>query len=152
MVLQSKKSCCGFSLQTGTLIIGSLSLAMNVRVFTYDLEIGGYLPSLMLTFPMIICSALLIVVAVKNRLPKLLIPWIILSVLEMFVILFICYLAMIIAGQAFQPKSIEKFLLITFSILSVTAFLLFRTWFIVFSYYRELTNRPKKYPQPEDLP
>ena len=26
---------------------------------------------------------------------------------------------MIIAGQAFQPKSIEKFLLITFSILSI---------------------------------
>ncbi len=66
---------------------------------------------------MSIFSALVVVVAVKNRFPKLLVPWIVLSVFEMFVILFMCYIFMLLAGQVFQPRSIEKFLLVTLGFL-----------------------------------
>lgn len=69
---------------------------------------------------MIISSALVVVVAVKNRFPTLLIPWIVFSVLELFIVLFGCYLFMIAAGQAFQPKSIEKFFFITIGVLLLT--------------------------------
>ncbi|XP_046461481.1 uncharacterized protein LOC124207891 [Daphnia pulex] len=148
-------SCYGFSLRTVTLVIGILSLAGNVRVFSYELQIGadmGTLSNFLVIIPMIISSALVVVVAMENRFPKLLIPWIVFSVLELFIVLFGCYLFMVAAGQAFQPKSIEKFFFITIGVLLLTVVILFRTWFVVFSYYHELMFGPKKYPQPDDLP
>jgi hypothetical protein len=121
--------------------------AGNVRVFSYELQIGadmggniivfnctlnrnwifffrqlciGTLSNFLVIIPMIISSALVVVVAVKNRFPKLLIPWIVFSILELFIVLFGCYLFMVAAGQAFQPKSIEKFFFITIGVLLLT--------------------------------
>lgn len=80
----------------------------------------GTLSNFLVIIPMIISSVLVVVVAVKNRFPKLLIPWIVFSILELFIVLFGCYLFMVAAGQAFQPKSIEKFFFITIGVLLLT--------------------------------
>jgi hypothetical protein len=154
----------------------------------------GTLFNCSVVIPMIISSALVVVVAVTNRFPKLLIPWIVFSILELFIIPLGCYFFMVAVVQKIQPNTNEKFFfttygvpllagnitsnrleshfqylqnnnfirilllhtsckLVTFWSYLFTAVILFRTWFVVFSYYHELMFGTKKYPaQPDDLP
>ncbi|XP_046634353.1 uncharacterized protein LOC124313455 [Daphnia pulicaria] len=144
------------TIQTLSLVIGIVSLLGNVRVLCYELQIGadiGTLFNCSVVIPMIISSALVVVVAVTNRFPKLLIPWIVFSILELFIIPLGCYFFMVAVVQKIQPNTNEKFFFTTYGVPLLAAVILFRTWFVVFSYYHELMFGTKKYPaQPDDLP
>jgi len=83
---------------------------------------------------MIVCSALVLVVAVQNRLPKLLIPWIVLSIVELFVILFGCFLATVVIGQEYKPQSIEKFFFITAGVILLTGNVRTTFWMLIFQF------------------
>jgi hypothetical protein len=87
----------------------------------------------MVTIPMIIFSVLVLIVAMQNRLPKLLIPWIILGVVELFIVLIGCYLAMIIIAQEYQSKSYEKFLFVSFAFIALTGKCILFKFSFVFS-------------------
>nr|CAH0109363.1 unnamed protein product [Daphnia galeata] len=154
-IYEFDECCCGCSLRTGTKVIGVFFMFVGIGLFFWFLLEGTFSINIynedevMLTINNthqiislsveIVATTLLLICALKNRKPTLLVPWLVLRGSVMPVLIGISlYLTALLTikigiktGMAFMAVSL------------IATVIYFYFWLVVFNYYHELRN---KYP------
>ncbi|XP_046634248.1 uncharacterized protein LOC124313380 [Daphnia pulicaria] len=156
---QLNQFCCGYSLRTGTKVVGSLSMLGGVAVLIYSLTVisslnnarhGNYfllgnslgnandskipMTSFVTSAVAIVCSIPVLVMAYKNLSPRLLVPWLVVNIVpSLAVIGFFIYLAvfeLITEGL----DDIIGIIVIFAGVLSGAIWFYF--WLVIYSFYQ----------------
>ncbi|XP_032799626.1 uncharacterized protein LOC116936563 isoform X1 [Daphnia magna] len=138
------RQCCTSEswLRLGAIIVGVLSVTQGIMGFilasfgaTHILPyytgnkkfLSIFLIMVVITLNMIVCSVLLLIVAVKNRNQKLLLPWLIVGASTFTIGIIIIYLLLNLVAYI-GPSSIVALLF----------------WLVVYSYYQQLEKNQQE--------
>ncbi|XP_046647247.1 uncharacterized protein LOC124337192 isoform X1 [Daphnia pulicaria] len=145
MCCKLNQCCCGCSLRTGAIAISVFSLissvvsiirmalvifalqsnSSNAAKMLYNLSVG----QLVVAVVTIVMTILLLVAAVKNRMPNLMLPWIVVQIVSI-IVMFLYLIILAIVGANIGVVEIL--------IACVGGALGFYFWLVVLSYYQEL--------------
>ncbi|EFX85201.1 hypothetical protein DAPPUDRAFT_313851 [Daphnia pulex] len=152
--------CCGCSLQTGTKVVGALSLIFQIIglvIFLLstssdasDVE-GGivsfkFIGRIISTIFLVTAIILVLVSARRNNRPMLLLPWLILQVLS--IITGIVYSLYIGICLLIAVPNISGLIFMTLGLGASIIGIYF--WLVVYSFYHELKEITKKQPKVEE--
>ncbi|XP_046461471.1 uncharacterized protein LOC124207879 [Daphnia pulex] len=151
-----RKCCCCLSLQTGTKIVGllsmlggigglALSLAQVISIVNSEYVIGSEillssLDRLIGSLVVIAFTAAVLVAACKNGKPMLLVPWLVLKSISLFVTIFYSFYV----GVSSAVTGDDQDMSYVFGLVIIGIVLYSYLWLVVYSYYHELVTGMKK--------